>query len=78
MTSHSHHTPIAFDPFRVTLPDGRVTTVEAVLDEARRARAQAIGNAFAELPKLLRRARLELAALFAPALGRSRQLRYLP
>jgi hypothetical protein len=78
MTTPLHHTSTVFDPFRVTLPDGRVTTIDAVLHEARRARGKAIADAFASLPKFWRRLRLDLAALFAPALGRGRQLRYLP
>lgn len=78
MTTPLHPTPVAFDLFRVTLPDGRVTTVNAVLDEARRARGKAIRRAFASLAERCRCLRLELAALFAPALGRGRQLRSLP
>ncbi len=78
MSSRLHHTSVDFDLFRVTLPDGRVTTVDAILAEARRARGKAIVDAFGALPKLCRRIRLDLAALFAPALGRGRQLRYLP
>jgi hypothetical protein len=78
MTYPMNHTSHAFDGFRVALPDGRVTTVDAVLAEARRARGKAVNKAVASLPKLWRRIRLDLAALFAPALGRGRQLRYLP
>ncbi|MFO1152592.1 MAG: hypothetical protein U1E42_02845 [Rhodospirillales bacterium] len=60
-----------FDRLPVTSPDGQATTVETILSDARVARGSALRHA-------LRTLRLELAALLAPAFGRSRQLRYLP
>lgn len=71
-------TPPSLDRVEVTLPDGRATTIGAVLDEARRARGEAIAEALRAAPKHGRRWRLHLAALFAPVLGRTRQLDYRP
>jgi hypothetical protein len=78
MTTPLLNSSSTFNAYRVTLADGRATSVGAVIDEARRTRGKAIAASFCAMVKLCRRGRIQLAALLAPALGRTRQLRYLP
>ncbi|MFO1128878.1 MAG: hypothetical protein U1E66_10675 [Rhodospirillales bacterium] len=67
-----------FAAHKVALPDGRVTTIDTVLAEARLARGRDVGRTFARLRAVPHVVIQHLAALFAPALGRTRHLTYLP
>jgi hypothetical protein len=58
------------DGFEIALPDGRVTTLEALLADARRARAEALRLA---LRGWAHRIGESLFALVAPALGLTRR-----
>lgn len=58
------------DAYALTLPDGRVTTLESLIGDARRARSAALGGL---IHSALHRGRDALFALLAPMFGVTRR-----